>query len=195
MSAPMSPDRDHDQGDEFGDGLHQGHGHGVLGDDHDEGHGHAHEFGDDPGDVELLPLPEGVRVRSHPEIRTLLLTSDELTAWLLDERTGGVRHLNQAAAAVWALIEEPVTLAELSADLAATFDLDASVADEVVEAAVDALRAEELLELTHPDGSVVTAADTGASPASGSGDSDGHSNQGGGDEARLPALLTRAPDP
>lgn len=191
--------------------------------------------GDDPGDeagdppVILEPLPEGVSVRSHPEIRTLLLTSEELTAWLLDERTGGVRQLNQAAAAVWALIEEPVTLATLSADLADTFELESSLADEVVGAAVDALRAEDLLELTDADGAVIHShgeADAASGEADGlggevdaaSGEADAEAGAAdvttavpttaesttarattsevtASDEARLPQLLTRAPDP
>lgn len=177
--------------------------------------------GEGPGEppVILDPLPEGVRARSHPEIRTLLLTSEELTAWLLDQRTGEVRQLNQAAAAVWALIEEPVTLAGLTADLADTFELEPAIAEEVVGAAVDALRAEDLLEITDADGGLIRshgaagaasgegdgpdgAADAGADADAGAGAGAGAapadapmSRPGAADDARLPALLTRAPDP
>lgn len=166
-----------------------------------------------PDDVELVgsvgptgsassseprPLPDGVMVRSHPEIRTLMQTSEDLTAWLFDQRTGGVRQLNQAAAAVWGLIEQPVTLAGLAADLAEVFELDPGLAEEVAGSAVDALRAEELLELTLPDGSPVVVDE-----AAGSDDVDdredaaaaGAAESAEAGEAGLPALLTRAPDP
>lgn len=119
------------------------------------------------------------RIRSHPAVRTLLLTRGQLSAWLLDERTAATQQLNTSAAAVWALLEEPITVEGLVRDLAETFDIDAQTASETVTLAVDSFRAADLIveEGSSGDGP------HGEEPASGS-------------EGSVEApVLTRAPDP
>jgi hypothetical protein len=122
------------------------------------------------------------RVRSHPAVRTLLLTRGELSAWLLDERTGLGQQLNTSAAAVWALMEEPVTVEQLTADLAATFGVDDAIARTTVAGAIEMFLGADLV--VRDDVEV--------------GDDDGDRVDDGpvGDDDRCPVpALTRAPDP
>ena len=91
------------------------------------------------------------QVQGHPAIRTLLLTRAELSAWLLDQRTGETRHLNNSAAAVWALLDRPATVDELVGDLAELVGLDPSTADEIVVTALDVFREAGLLDGDHED--------------------------------------------
>lgn len=123
-------------------------------------------------------------VRSHPAVRTLLLTQGELSAWLLDERTGGTQQLNTSAAAVWALLEDPSTLDALVSDFVTTFDADRSTAEELVAAAVEAFDEADLLADDSTDHDAAADDSTADTPTAG--------DAGADDE---PQNLTRAPDP
>lgn len=74
-------------------------------------------------------------VRPHPAVRTLLLTKDEITAVVLDQRTWERHVLAGAGAAVWALLDEPRAVDELVADLASTFDISGRAAASAVQEA------------------------------------------------------------
>ncbi len=130
------------------------------------------------------------RVRGHPAVRTLLLTRGELSAWLLDERTGTSQKLNTAAAAVWALMEEPLTVDELVADLAETFGLDGATASETVAKAIETFQEADLVV---DDGDEATAAEVGDAAAPDEAADSGAVDAS--DDGGLPPALTRAPDP
>lgn len=122
------------------------------------------------------------QVQGHPAVRTLLLTRGELSAWLLDQRTGETRQLNNAAAAVWALLDRPATVDELAGDLAEMVGLDPSAADEIVVTALDVFREAGLL-----DGGDETAAGETTADAD-------HADAADADVV-VPQRLARPPDP
>ena len=64
---------------------------------------------------------------------------------LLDPVGDRYLRLNSSGAALWALLAEPRTAAELAADLAERFGLDAATAERDAEAFLQALRARELI--------------------------------------------------
>ncbi|MEX2627753.1 MAG: PqqD family protein [Ilumatobacteraceae bacterium] len=131
-------------------------------------------------------------IRSHPAVRTLLLTRGELSAWLLDERTESTQQLNTSAAAVWALLEEPITVEGLVRDLAETFEIDAETASETVTLAVDSLHEADLIVEEHPsgDGRPVEEHPSADEPSG-----DERSGDAAGESDTAVPALTRAPDP
>lgn len=121
------------------------------------------------------------RIRSHPDVRTLLLTRGELSAWVLDERTGASQQLNTSAAAVWALMEEPITVDGLTADLAETFGIDDATASQTVADAIEMFREAEFVVDDDVDDHDADDVDTDGGTVT--------------DPSDPPPALTRAPDP
>lgn len=154
----------------------------------------------DRGDVpDPAHRPAGVLLRSHPAVRTLMLTSGELTTWLFDERTSSVREVRGAAAVVWALLEEPITFDTLVAELTRAFELDPVEADRSATAAVGALRAEALIDEELIDEELIDEIATdGPDGADLAGDASTRDGAGEPSSVTGPdrlVVLSRAPDP
>lgn len=121
------------------------------------------------------------QVCGHPAVRTLLRTRGELSAMLLDERSGATQQLNDSAAVVWALLDRPITVDELVADLVEVTGLQPEPAAEIVAAALETFAEVDLLaDPNAPDNGI--GADDETSPPTAA-------------DVDVPQRLSRPPDP
>ena len=84
-------------------------------------------------------------VRPHGAVRTLLLTTGDLGVVALDQRTNARHQLSGGAAAVWAYLDRPTSVADLFAGMQETFGLTLEAASGIVRAALEQFWAASML--------------------------------------------------